>query len=182
MMTTVKRALRHTAPALVAALALAGCSGATMQEGVVVNGDAYSMKEVEEATRQFSELSGQQVTPQAVIGVAGAVPVLDEYFAGTSYQPSEQSLRRELAGGGLQGEPNDLTLDIARYQYYASILNDPASQTDPAMAPIMERINNYAADVAEQDVQVNPRFGAWDPSAGQVAPQVPEWITPSGTN
>lgn len=182
MMTAVKHALRHTAPALVAALTLAGCSGATMQEGVVVNGTAYSVSDVEEATQQFSELSGEDVAPQAVISVAGAVPVLDEYFAGSSYQPSEQMLRNDLSGGGLQDEANQLTLDVARYQYYASILNDPASQADPALAPVLERINGYATDLAEQDVEVNPRFGAWDPQAGQVVPQVPEWITESGTD
>lgn len=182
MMTAVKRALRYTAPALVAALALSGCSGATMQEGVVVNGNAYSMGEVEDATRQFSELSGQPIAPQAVISVAGAVPVLDEYFEGSTYQPSESMLRGDLASGGLQGEATDLTLDVARYQYYASILNDPASQADPSLSPILERINDYAADIAEQDVQVNPRFGAWNPQSGQVVAQVPEWITESGTN
>lgn len=182
MMTAVKRALRYTAPALVAALALSGCSGATMQEGVIVNGDAYSVEEVEDATQQFSQLSGQTVAPQAVISVAGAVPVLDEYFEGSTYQPSEQMLRSDLAGGGLEGEATGLTLDVARYQYYASILNDPASQQDPALSPILERIPNYQADVAEQDVQVNPRFGSWDPASGQVVPQVSSWITESGTN
>ena len=182
MMTAVKRALRYTAPALVAALALSGCSGATMQEGVIVNGDAYSVEEVEDATRQFSQLSGQTVAPQAVISVAGAVPVLDEYFEGSTYQPSEQMLRSDLAGGGLEGEATGLTLDVARYQYYASILNDPASQQDPALSPILERIPDYQDDLAEQDVQVNPRFGSWDPSSGQVVPQVSPWITQSGTN
>jgi hypothetical protein len=179
MMTAVKRLIPATAPALVAAVALAGCGGTTMQEGVVVNGSAYSVQEVEETTRQFSELSGQDVAPQAVISIAGAVPVLDEYFAGSTYQASESSLRDELAGGGLDGEPGELTLDVARYQYYASVLNDPAVQADPAMADILAQVDGYAADVAEQDVRVNPRFGAWDPQAGQVVPQVPSWITPS---
>ena len=85
---------------------------------------------------------------------------------------------------------------MARYQYYASVLNDPAVQADPAMADVLAQVDNYAADPQMQpviaqlqgitqedvnalDVQVNPRFGAWDPQAGQVVPQVPSWITPS---
>src|SRR5690606_25246935 len=115
MMTAVKRLIPATAPALVAAVALAGCGGTTMQEGVVVNGSAYSVQEVEETTRQFSELSGQDVAPQAVISIAGAVPVLEEYCAGRSYQASESSRGDELAGGGLDGEPGELNLDVARY-------------------------------------------------------------------
>lgn len=182
MMTAVKRALRYTAPALAAALALSGCSGATMQEGVIVNGEAYSVKEVEDATRQFSQLNGQKIAPQAVVSVAGAVPVLDEYFEGSTYRPSEQTLRNNLAQSGLEGEATGLTLDVARYQYYASILNNPASQQDPALSPILERIPDYQADLAEQTVEVNPRFGSWDPASGQVVPQVSSWITESGTS
>lgn len=178
----MKRVIRSTVPALVAALALAGCGGTTMQEGVVVNGEAYSVQEVEETALQFSQLSGQPVAPQAVISIVGAVPVLDGYFAGTSYQASDDSLRADLAGGGLEGEPTDLAVDVARYQYYATVLNDPATQADPAMAPVLERLATFPDDVAQQDVRVNPRFGAWSSEQGQVVPQVPEWITETGTS
>lgn len=179
MMSRVKRPPRTSVLVLAALLTLGGCSGVGMQEGLVVDGRAYSVEEVQEATQQFRELSGEPIQPQAVISVATAVPVLDEYFQGTTYEPSESTLRSELTGGGLDGEAAELTLDVARYQYYAAVLNDPASQSDPALGPVVERMADYPADVAAQDVQVNPRFGAWDPDAGQVAPQVPTWIQQS---
>lgn len=175
MMTRVKRTALP-ALALAGLLTVSGCAGNGMQEGVVVNGDAYSVGEVQEAAQQFQQLSGQEVTPQAVASVAGSVPVLDEYFKGSSYAADEGQLRSQLGAAGLDGEPNDLTLDVARYQYYASVLNDPAAQQDPALFAIVEKMQNFQADVAQQDVQVNPRFGTWDPAQTKVVEQVPAWI------
>ena len=175
MMSRVKRTALP-ALALAGLLTVSGCAGNGMQEGVVVDGEAYSVEDVQEAAQQFAELSGQQVAPQAIASVAGSVPVLDDYFAGTSFAADEGQLRSQLATAGLEGEPNELTLDVARYQYYASVLNDPMAQQDPALAPVMEKMQGFQADVAAQDVQVNPRFGAWDPAAGQVVAQVPAWI------
>ena len=182
MMSGVKRATRHSALVLAAALTLAGCSGAGLQEGVVVNGHGYSVEDVQEAAQQFQVLSGQPVAPQAIVGVAGSLPVLDGYFQGTGLERSDEQLRNDLMTGGLGEEPNQLTVDVARYQYYASILNSPDAASDPALADVMTKMQGFQADIAAQDVQVNPRFGAWDPASGQVVAQVPSWIQQTGTN
>ena len=65
MMTAVKRLIPATVPALVAALALAGCGGTTMQEGVVVNGSAYSVEEVEETTRPRDQRASERVSERS---------------------------------------------------------------------------------------------------------------------
>lgn len=182
MMSRVKRPIRHSALVLAAALTLTGCSGLGQQEGVVVNGHGYSVEDVQEAAQQFQALSGQPVAPQAVIGVAGSLPVLDEYFQGTGLGRSDDQLRSDLAGGGLEGEANQLTVDVARYQYYATLLNSPDAASDPALVDVMTKMENYQSDLAEQDVQVNPRFGSWDPASGQVVAEVPSWIQQTGAN
>lgn len=176
MMSPVKRATRLTALPLAAALLLSACGGTGTREGVVVGDTSYSVEEVQEAAAHFRALSGQEVSPQAVASVAASVPVLDDYFGGSSYAITEGEVREQLRGGGLEDEATELTLDVARYQYYASVLNDPAAQQDPALIPVMERMANYPADLAALDVEINPRFGTWDPANGGVVPQVPSWI------
>lgn len=183
MMSHVKRATRLSALALAAALALSACGGTGTREGVVVDGTSYSVQEVQEATRTFQELTGQQVTQQAVATVAASVPVLDRYFQGTALAPSEGSLRTQLRTSGLNEEPSPLIMDIARYQYYFGVLNDPALQGEEAYGEIAAQMQtSYESDLAAQDVEVNPRLGTWDPAAGQVLPEAPAWISQPGTS
>lgn len=183
MMSHVKRAPRLSALALAAALVLSGCGGTGTSEGVVVDDRSYSVQEVQEATRTFQQLTGQQVSQQAVATVAASLPVLDRYFEGTSLAPSEGALRSQLQQSGLDEEPSPLIMDIARYQYYFNVLNDPSLQGEPEYGEIAAQMQtSYQSDLAAQDVEVNPRLGTWDPTAGQVVPEAPAWISQPAAN
>lgn len=182
MMSHVKRA---SVPAvlLAATLALAGCSGTGLQEGAVIDGTSYSVEEVQEAAAQINSIAAQPGDVRSVIYEAAIAPVFADAFAGSPFEVSDAELRTTLRDAGLQDEATDLTLESARFRQYATILQSPDAAADPQMQPVIAQLQGITQeDVNALDVQVNPRFGAWDPANGGVVPQVPEWIAQPGTD
>lgn len=182
-MSPVKRSLRPAALVIAAALALGGCTGHEMREGAVINGTSYSMQEVQEAVGQIDSIAANPVGVPGLVYEAAVVDLIDDAFRGSPYSVSDAQLAATMREAGLEGEPNELTLDSARFRHYAAILQTPGVQEDPAMAPVLEQLNAVTQeDITGLDVQVNPRYGTWDPEQGGVVAEVPAWITPSGTS
>lgn len=178
MMTVVKRTTRLSALAAVAALALTGCTGNAMTEGAVIDGTSYSVDEVQEATAQLSSISSQPAQAGQVIHMAALAPFFDQAFDGTSLEVTEGELDGQLEAAGLAEEPNRLTREAARFQYYGTVLQDPAAAEDPAFAEALTQIQQVTEDdIKALDVEVNPRFGTWDAESGQVVPEVPQWVS-----
>ncbi|MGO0574846.1 hypothetical protein [Ornithinimicrobium panacihumi] len=163
-----------TALTLSAALVLTGCAGAGTTSGVSVNGTDYSAAEVQEATAQLSEATQQQFQPQQVIASLAQLPVLDELFAGTDFQLTEATVQQTLAQTGVTDAGRG-TLDAARAVLYQNVMRDPAAGQDPK---VLERAPGLQQDLAEVQVEVNPRYGAWDVNSG-VTPVAPSWISSS---
>jgi hypothetical protein len=186
MMTPVKRSRVIPALALTATLALAGCSGVGSDLGVAVEGDEYSVTELQRATTELNEVAAnlqeplpafQQTDPQQVIADLALLPLLDEVFAGSPAEVTQARVRQFLSGAGVS-DPGEATLEAARSRTYQSALGDPATFQDPAMAGVLERAQAVTEEeLAEIDVEVNPRYGSWDVANGGVVPRVPEWIT-----
>ena len=119
MMSRVKRTRTTVllAPmALTASLALAGCGGTGMSEGVVIDGTGYSVEEVQETAQQLTQVSTEQIDVQGAIYEAGVVPVLDQIFAGSPYEATESDIRSTLAEAGLEEEASDLTVEAGRFR------------------------------------------------------------------
>lgn len=187
MMARVKRSRVTSALALTAVLALAGCSGVGSDLGVAVDGEEYSVTELQQATTQLNEVAGnleqplqtfQQTGPQQVVTDLAVLPVLDQIFTGTPAEVTETQLQEFLGANGV-AEPGDATLEAARSRQYQERLGDMALLQDPAMGEVIERAQTLLATpdaLAAVDVEVNPRYGSWDIANGGVVPRVPEWI------
>lgn len=185
MMTPVKRSRVIPALASTAALVLAGCSGVGSDLGVAVEGDEYSVTELQRATSQLNEVAAnlqepvpgfQQTEPQQVVADLALLPLLEEVFAGSPAELTDSGVREFLAAAGIS-EPGEATVEAARSRTYQGALGNPAIFQDPAMGEVLARAQAVTeADLAEIDVEVNPRYGSWDVAGGGVVPGVPEWI------
>ncbi len=179
MMGSVKRAysLPLAAPTAALVVVVAGCTGVGMTEGVVIDGTAYSVQEVQEATEQLSEVSPEPVDTATVIYQAGIAPLLSGWFEGTSYEVTDSEVSSSLADAGLEGEPGDLTVQAVSSQRYLALINDQATMSDEELAPVVAELQTLTQeDLGALPVEVNPRFGSWSPAGDGVLPQVPEWI------
>lgn len=175
--------MRPAALVIAAALALGGCTGHEMREGAVINGTAYSMQELQEAVGQIDSVAANPTGVPGLVYEAAVVDLIDSAFRGSPYSVTDAQLTATMQEAGLDGEPNALTLDSARFRHYASILQAPGIQEDPAMAPVLVQLNAVTQqDILDLDVEVNPRYGTWEPEQGGVVAEVPSWITPSGTS
>lgn len=187
MMAPVKRSRVIPALALTAALTLAGCSGVGADPAVTVDGEEFSVAEVQEAATQLNEVALNleeprqmygRTNPQQVITDLAVLPVLDQIFVGTPAEMTEAQLREFLGEHGV-AEPGVGTLEVTRSREYQERLGDIAIMSDPAMAAVVGRAQELLSspDALEAvDVDVNPRYGSWDVVNGGLLPKVPEWI------
>lgn len=185
MMTPVKRSRVIPALALTAAATLAGCTGVGSDLGVSVDGDEYSVNQLQEATTQLNEVAANlaqpvpgfvESGPQQVVADLALLPLLDQIFAGSPAELTDAQVRSFLGGAGVP-EPGEATLEAARSRQYQGNLSNPAIFQDPAMADVLARAQSVTeADLAAVQVEVNPRYGSWDVANGGVVPGVPEWI------
>src|SRR5690606_5911795 len=112
MMARVKRSRVLPALALTAALTLAGCSGLGSDPGVSVNGQEFSVAELQEATAQLNQAAEQPAGPQQVVADLALLPLLEEVFAGSPAVVSESQVREVLTASGV-GDPGPATLAAA---------------------------------------------------------------------
>ncbi len=177
MMTIVKRAHSLPLAASIAAVALAGCSGVGMTEGVVIDGTGYSVEEVQEASQQLSVVSPEPVDTAGAIYQAGLAPLLSGWFEGTSYEITDSEIRSELSDAGLEDEAGDLTVEAVKFQRYAALTGDQAAMSSEELAPVLAELQSLTEDdIGALPVEVNPRFGSWGPAGQGIVPEVPEWI------
>jgi hypothetical protein len=179
MMGTVTR-WTLTAPALAAALVLGACSseGISSDEAATIGDRTISMDELQETVAQLNAASAAPSQPAGVINELTRTPILDDVMAGTSLELTDNEVLEVLRQSGVP-DPSELTVDVARTREYLSLLQDPATQQSPEAADVFERLNAVTEeDFADLAVQVNPRFGSWDPAQAIVTDQDPEWITP----
>jgi peptidoglycan hydrolase-like protein with peptidoglycan-binding domain len=179
MMTHVLRSRLIPALAVTAALVLSGCSGVGFDLGVAVDDREFSVAQLQEATVQLGTASAQPGEPQQVVADLALLPVLEGIFAGSPAEVSEGEVRQFLSANGVP-DPGAATLAAARSRQYQAALSDPATFEDPAMADVLARAQAVTTDdLAQVDVEVNPRYGAWDVNNGGVVPEVPAWIQSS---
>lgn len=153
------------AAAVTATLLLSGC-GADRDFAVKVNGEAISQAELQEAAQQWNSFAQQAETPQTMISSLAKGAALEPFFADsplTDASLASQFQQLDVA------EPSDVLLDFAR----GRLFENSASSLDPAQVQ---------AALADVDVEVNPRFGSWDPAAGAVVPSTPDWIIQEGAD
>lgn len=147
-----------------ATLLLSGCGAAEGDFAVKVNGEAISQSDLQEAAEQWNSFAQQPETPQTMITSLAKGPALESFFP-------DNPLTDEALIGQFQEldvtDPSDVLLDFAR----SRIFEGSTGSIDPA---------ELQAALAEVDVEVNPRFGTWDPAAAAVVQSTPDWIVSNG--
>lgn len=158
---------RRSASALAAvtagALLLSGCAG-EVPSGVaaVVDGREITVEQVQEATEQFNSLPVTPMTPSDTLTLLIYGESAQEAYSEAGLPPIPDSqLVAQLQGGGI-AEPSDGVVDLFRSVSHLQGVGG-LPPTDGV------------------DIRVNPRFGGWDDTAGQVVAQVPSWITEVST-
>lgn len=156
--TTLTRAVRPVTALAVGALVLSGCGGMSGGTAAVVDGEVITVEEVQRATADFNALPVTPVTPTDVLTLMIYADAAEEAFAETGGPPiTESQIVAQLQGGGV-AEPSQDLIDL-----YRTI----AHLQGAGQVPSTEGV----------EIEVNPRFGTWDPEARQVMAQTPDWIT-----
>lgn len=167
MMGSVKQRSRTVATltVLTAALLLGGCAGSGVSSGeaATVGDTTISESDLQEVTTQFNEVAQQPMTPSQVLDTLIKAPALEQMVAGSGQEVTDQELLSQLAElPGAPGEPNPLMVDFLHGVVYSQMVG---GQVPPEL-------------FADLEVEVNPRYGTWDPEAVSLADEAPEWITP----
>jgi hypothetical protein len=163
----VRRAPRLTAVLAAAVLALSACSNSPLDHAATVNGRVISESELHEVITLLEAspvFEGQSVSPQVVLGLLVQLPALEQSIGGTL--GDEEAARRARTQFQVE-ETTPLLLDLVRATAY---LEGGAQATEEQLAQL--------------DVEINPRYGKWDPeglasgeSSSAIAPDVPPWIS-----
>lgn len=176
------RIARSALGAVVVGLSLAVLlSACSIRPGAaaVVDGRVISQNELETAQEEIAPLIPGGITPSDILAVLIATPIYVQAAADHGVGVSEADAKNVLvATASRAGLPTDRVygtgaLDMARLSLASSNL----STLDGAQAILAE----VQADVAKQAVVVNPRYGTFDPTSGQVSLTEPDWIVPSPT-
>lgn len=168
----MRRKAKIAASVLLAAGLIAGCS---TQSGVAatVNGETITVQEVDEGMA----LSPFYATPPApaniLMSIIQARAMTDAAKDG-GMGVSAADATAFLNGIGAQelqvdGAYTDPVLDLTR-------MNLISEQVDPATVQgqgLIDAINEYMTNA---EIEFNPRYGAWDISAGGLDQSLPAWI------
>lgn len=151
---------------LTAAVLLGGCGGSGVSSGqaATVGDTTIAESDLQEVTAQFNAIAQQPTTPSQVLDTLIKAPVLEEMMAGSGQEVTNQELLSELAElPGAPGEPNPLMVDYLHGLVYSQMVG---GQVPPELFD-------------DLDVEVNPRYGSWDPETVSLVDEAPEWITPA---
>ncbi|MBW8171965.1 SurA N-terminal domain-containing protein [Ornithinimicrobium sp. Arc0846-15] len=176
-MASVKKAI-GTATAVTATLMLAACGASGEIEAgqaAVVDGVVITEADLQESTSQLNTVLGQPITPATALQTAITAPAIEKAFTDAGVLISDEALVTELQGSGIP-TPNDITIDVARVIRYTTVLQDPTFAASAESAQVNEALS--AMDASEMSVEINPRYGTWDPvQLGAINVDPPEWIT-----
>ncbi|NMR21337.1 hypothetical protein [Cellulomonas fimi] len=173
---------RRGAPALLAlgALLVASLSACSPQPGAaaVVDGRAIPVAEVQAAAADLSPYL-ENVSQTTVLTVLVVAPTFERAAAdaglGVSSEQAKDLLDQVTQEAGQAGrapvrteEFSEPAVQVARFT-----LLQQGLQGMPNAAEVMSGV---VADMAELDVEVNPRYGELDLASGQITPSSYPWI------
>ncbi len=160
MMGRVKRSTVALGAGAVSLL-LSGCSGISSGEAATIDGTTISQSDLQEVTDQFNAVAQQPATPSQVLDTLIKAPALKQMVAGSGQEVTDNELLSQLASlEGAPAQPNPLMADYLHGLVYSQMVGGEVQ-------------SELLADV---DVEVNPRYGSWDPETLTLADETPEWI------
>lgn len=186
------RSAAAVAVALVAAAALSGCSSERLGSAAVVDGDRITTDQVQEATRSYLLVvpgSESAVAQRAILERIILSDVIDKAARtqGVHASPGQVAAERDdllKSVGGRKGlvralsaqqQPTVLAPSYVDRWFkdrllYTKIAKKLASGADPTSADVLARTSNtLSAAARSMDIEVNPRYGRWNPRTGVTA-------------
>lgn len=157
------RARIATSVAIIALAAglLGGCAKA--DTAAVVNGVTISESKAQATARQLAQELNLQNPPTTgdIVQMMILVPTFVEVAAEKGVHYSAEAARSDPIFSTI--DPTDYAVELLRVQKIAEQLPQDAQA-------------EFAARVAELDVEVNPRYGTFDPTTMNLTPGQPDWI------
>ncbi len=170
MTSTVRRSVAVLA--LGAALVTTGCGATTADRAAVVDGTVIRETDLQAA---MSEINGmdpallqEQLTPSGTLTALVQAPVVLDYLAGKGVVVSDSVASREAADRGV-AEPSEGTLQVIKLASAISAAQQSGQLTEADGQALSEQLRS-------QDVEVNPRYGAFDPDTASIQLGQPSWV------
>lgn len=162
-----------------ALVGVAGCGATAMNSAGRSDSIVISEDDLATVVEQTGE-AGLDLTASDALGHLLREPVLAQIAVDQGLGLSDENLRQQFVTAGL-ADPSDQTIDALRgYIIYNQVVQADPATLSPQDAELVGTIQaEYAERIAQEDVEVNPRFGDWDAATGVLSAEQPAWITES---
>ena len=155
------RRLTAAAAIAAAALALTGCGRA--DTAAVIDGHVITESGVLAASEQIGQYATAALPPQDILNRLVVLPPVLDVLAERGVTISDAAARSAVSG---ITDPSPYLLDLARLDLAIG------QMTQEDMQEVVSRLQ-------EADVDINPRYGSFDPQQAAVVATDPEWIVGS---
>ena len=173
MTSSVRRSV--SALAVGAALVAAGCSGpAGPDRAAVVDGHVITETSMQSGMAEVNAMEPKllqgALTPTATVTALVQAPVVLSYLDSKGVRVSDSVARKAAAQRGI-ADPSDSTLEIIKLATAISSAQADGKFTADDQAVLVEQLKALKVDV-------NPRYGSYDPNTASVQLTTPSWVTP----
>lgn len=144
-----------------AALALTGCGRA--DTAAVVDGQVITESGVLAASEQVAEYATQPLPPADIVNRLVVLPAVLDVLGERGVTISDAAARSAVSG---ITDPAPYLLDLARLDLAIGQMTQ-------------EDMQNAIGRLQEADVEINPRYGTFDPQQAAVVATDPDWIVGS---
>jgi len=158
-----------------AALVLAGCgSPAGPDRAAVVDGRVIPETAVQSAMSEINSMNPAllqaKLTPTGTLTALVQAPVVLRYLSDLGVKVSPSVAKEDARKRGV-ANPSDSTLEILRFASAIGQAQDDGKLTDTDAAALTKQLQELSIDV-------NPRYGTFNPKTASVELTQPGWIKP----
>ena len=173
MTLSVRRSV--AALAVGAALVLAGCGGpAGPDRAAVVDGQVISETSLQAAMSEVNAMDPQllqaKLTPTGTLTALVQAPLVLTYLDGLGVRVSDSVAKQDAQKRGI-ADPADSTLEIIKLAGAISTAQNDGKLTDADAATLTKQLQ-------AMDIDVNPRYGTFNPETASIELTTPDWVTP----
>ena len=176
MTLSVRRSV--AALAVGAALVLAGCGGpAGPDRAAVVDGRVITETAVQSAMSEVNSMNPallqDKLTPTGTLTALVQAPVVLDFLSGLGVKVSESVAMADANKRGVN-DPSDSTLEILKFAAAIGLAQNEGKLTDSDAQALTQKLQSLSIDV-------NPRYGTFNPQTAAVELTTPGWVKPLPT-
>jgi hypothetical protein len=156
-----------------AALVLAGCGGpAGPDRAAVVDGQVISETAVQSAMTEVNSMNPgllqDKLTPTGTLTALVQAPVVLSYLSDLGVKVSESVALADAQKRGVRN-PSDSTLEILKFASAIGLAQNEGKLTDADAQALTQKLQGL-------EVDVNPRYGTFNPQTAAVELTTPGWL------